>query len=90
MRCDRPSANRAPVSSSWPRPPAGLASLPDAEPDQLDVAKAAMRTARTAALADLARLAHEHAPPADASAVAARLKAMLARYEEWLARLTPP
>ena len=67
-----------------------IGSLPDAEPDQLEAAKAAMRTARAAALADLARLAHDHAPPADAGAVAGRLRAMLARYEGWLARLSPP
>ncbi len=65
-------------------------ALPDAEPDQLEAAKTAMRTARAAALADLGRLAHEHAPPADASAIVGRLKSMLARYEEWLARLSPP
>ncbi len=67
-----------------------IGSLPDAEPDQLEAAKAAMRTTRAAALADLARLAHDHAPPADASAVVDRLKSMLARYEGWLARLSPP
>ena len=67
-----------------------IGALPDAEPDQLEAAKAAMRTARAAALADLARLAHDHAPPADAGAVADRLRAMLARYEGWLARLSPP
>ena len=67
-----------------------IGSLPDAEPDQLEAAKAAMRTTRAAALADLARLAHDHAPPADAGAVVDRLRAMLARYEGWLARLSPP
>ena len=66
-----------------------IGALPDAEPEQLETAKAAMRTARTAALADLARLAHDHAPPADAVAVVDRLRSMLARYEAWLARLTP-
>jgi hypothetical protein len=49
-----------------------------------------MQSTRAAALADLARLAHDHAPPADTGAVVDRLKAMLARYEEWLARLSPP
>ena len=48
-----------------------------------------MRTAKAAALADLARLSHDHAPPADADAVLDRLRSMLARCEEWLARLTP-
>ena len=67
-----------------------IGALPDAERDQLEAAKAAMRSTRAAALADLARLAHDHAPPADASAVVDRLRAMLARYEEWLARLSPP
>ena len=67
-----------------------IGALPDAEPDQLEAAKAAMQTTRAAALADLARLAHDHAPPADASAVVDRLRAMLARYEEWLTRLSPP
>ena len=66
-----------------------IGALPDAEPDQLDAAKAAMRMARAAALADLARLAHDHAPPADAGALVDRLRSMLTRYEEWLARLTP-
>ena len=66
-----------------------IGSLPDAEPDQLEAAKAAMRMTRAAALADLARLAHDQAPPADAGAVVDSLKAMLARYEGWLARLTP-
>jgi len=67
-----------------------IGSLPDAEPDQLEGAKVAMRTAKAAALADLARLSHDHAPPADAGAVVERVRSMLARYEEWLARLTPP
>jgi hypothetical protein len=67
-----------------------IGALPDAEPDQLDAAKAAMRITRTAALADVARLAHDQATPADAQAVVDRLGAMLARYEAWLARLSPP
>jgi hypothetical protein len=67
----------------------GIGSLPAAEPDQLEAAKAAMRSTRAAALADLARLAHDHAPPADTVAVVDTLKAMLARYEASLARLTP-
>jgi hypothetical protein len=67
-----------------------IGSLPDAEPDQLEAAKAAMRSTRAVALAELTRLAHDHAPPADAGGIADRLKSMLARYEEWLTRLTPP
>jgi hypothetical protein len=61
-----------------------IRTLPDAEPDQLEAAQAAMRTAKAAALADLGRLAHDHAPPADADAVVDRLESMMARYEEWL------
>jgi hypothetical protein len=67
-----------------------ISALPDAEPDQLEAAKAAMRTAKAAALADLARLAPGHAPPADAGAVVERLRSMLARHEDWLRRLSPP
>jgi len=65
-------------------------ALPDAEPDQLQAAQVAMRNLKTAARADLARLAQQHATPADAGAVGAGLRAVLARYEAWLARLSPP
>lgn len=67
-----------------------IAALPDAEPDQLEAAKAAMRTAKAAALADLARLAHDPASPAGSRAVVDRLRSMLARYEDALTRLSPP
>ena len=67
-----------------------IRTLPDAEPDQLEAAQTAMRTAKAAALADLGRLARDHAPPADAGGVVDRLESMTARYEEWLAHLSPP
>ena len=60
------------------------------QPDQLQAAQMAMRNLKTAARADLARLAQQHATPADAGAVGAGLRAVLARYEAWLARLSPP
>ena len=37
-----------------------IRTLPDAEPDQLEAAQTAMRTAKAAALADLGRLAREY------------------------------
>jgi hypothetical protein len=67
-----------------------IRSLPDAEPDQLDAAMAAMRRARSAALADLGRLAHDPMTAPEGGAISGRLRSMLARYEDWLARLSPP
>jgi hypothetical protein len=72
------------------RAAARLASLPDAEPDQLEAAASAMRTIKTAALADVARVARAPGAATDTGAVVEQLTAVLRRYEAWLTRLSPP
>jgi hypothetical protein len=67
-----------------------LGALPDAEPDQLEAAKAAMRATKAAVVLDVERFAADHATPPDTAAVVAWLTHVLARYEGWLARLSPP
>jgi len=64
-------------------------ALADAEPDQLDVAKLAMRRTKAVILADIARFERDHSTRS-ASAVTEWLTSLLRRYEEWLSRLTPP
>ena len=65
-----------------------IESLADAEPDQLELAKSAMRSTKAVANADIARFEHQHTT----FGLDARhwLTALLARYEAWLARLSPP
>ena len=66
-----------------------IGALPGAEPDQLDAAKAAMRSTRSAALADLGRLARDAEASPDGGPIGDRLTSLLARDEAWLARLSP-
>jgi len=66
-------------------------ALPEAEPDQLEAAKMAMRSTKAVVRADIARFEGDR----DQSALSSRtvrewLTALLARYEAWLTRLSPP
>ena len=68
-----------------------LDALPEAEPDQLEAAKMAMRSTKAVVRADIARFEGD----GDQSALSSRnvrewLTALLARYEAWLTRLSPP
>jgi hypothetical protein len=64
-------------------------ALADAEPDQLDAPKLAMRRTKEVAQADLARFERDQ-PPQSMSAVRMWLTLQLGRYETWLRRLSPP
>jgi hypothetical protein len=65
-----------------------IESLPDAEPDQLPLAKSAMRGTKAMVSADIARF--ERQRTTSDPDVQQWLAALLARYETWLARLSPP
>ena len=64
-------------------------ALADAEPDQLDAAKLAMRRTKAVIRADIARFERDHSTD-PASDVSEWLASLLKRYEEWLGRLSPP
>jgi len=64
-------------------------ALADAEPDQLDAAKQAMRRTKAVIRADIARFERDYSTR-PASAVTEWLTSLLRRYEEWLRRLSPP
>jgi hypothetical protein len=64
-------------------------ALTDAEPDQLDAAKRAMRSTKAVVRADIARFERDQATRSG-SAVTEWLTSLLRRYEAWLARLSPP
>jgi hypothetical protein len=64
-------------------------ALADAEPDQLDAAKLAMRRTKAVIRADIARFERDQSTR-PASAVTEWLTSLLRRYEEWLRRLSPP
>jgi hypothetical protein len=66
-----------------------IGALADAEPDQLDAAKAAMRGTKAVAIADLARFERDHSTR-PASEVRKWLTSLLGRYEAWLKRMSPP
>jgi hypothetical protein len=68
---------------------AGIEALADAEPDQLDAAKLAMRQIKAVANADIARFERDQSTRSSA-AVTAWLTSLLARYDAWLKRLSPP
>jgi len=68
---------------------ARIDALADAEPDQLDAAKLAMRRTKAVIRADIARFERDHSTRS-ASAVTEWLTSLLRRYEEWLRRLSPP
>lgn len=63
-------------------------SLADAEPDQLPLARSAMRNTKAIVTADIARFERQRAT--SSLNVRQWLTALLARYETWLARLSPP
>ena len=66
-------------------------ALPEAEPDQLEAAKMAMRSTKAVARADIARFERDRGQAALSSrTVREWLTALLARYEAWLTRLSPP
>ena len=65
-----------------------LESLADAEPDQLQLAKSAMRSTKAIVSADIVRFERQRTTPRPD--VRQWLTALLARYETWLARLSPP
>jgi hypothetical protein len=64
-------------------------ALKDAETDQLQAAKLAMRGTKAVVRADIARFERDQAQ-APTSAVREWLTSVLRRYEAWLARLSPP
>jgi hypothetical protein len=68
---------------------ASIDRLPDAEPDQLEAAKLAMRTTKAAVRDDLLRLPESRSRRAG-DAVRDALTSLLNRYELWLIRLSPP
>ena len=76
------------ASPSLPVLRARIGALPDAEPDQLAEAQAAMRMTKAAILADIKRF--EDSPTSrDSSNSTKWLAATLARYELWLKRVSP-
>jgi hypothetical protein len=68
---------------------ARIAALPDADEDQLSGAQAAMRETKAVLVSDIARFKQSQSARANA-AVRQWLTALLARYESWLTRLSPP
>ena len=66
-----------------------IEALADAEPDQLDAAKLAMRSTKAVVGADIARFERGQSTR-PAAAVTDWLTSLLRRYEEWLRRLSPP
>jgi len=65
-------------------------ALTDAEPDQLDAAKLAMRSTKAVVRADIARFERDQSTQPTTSAVVEWLTSLLRRYEAWLTRLSPP
>jgi hypothetical protein len=66
-----------------------IATLADAEADQLQAAQMAMRSTKATVASDIARF--ERSPLSRAeSAVRQGVGSLLSRYESWLARLSPP
>jgi hypothetical protein len=69
---------------------AGIDALTDAEADQLDAAKLAMRGTKAAARMDIARFERDQSTQLSTKAVIEWLTSLLGRYEAWLMRLSPP
>jgi hypothetical protein len=63
-------------------------ALADDEPDLLDAARLAMQRTKAVAQADIARF--ERGQTTRNGDVTAWLRSLLARYEAWLVRLSPP
>ena len=68
---------------------ANIDALTDAEPDQLDAAKRAMRGTKGVVRGDLARFERDTST-APTSVAREWLTSLLERYEAWLTRLSPP
>jgi hypothetical protein len=66
-----------------------IGSLRDAEPDQLDAAKLAMRSTKATVTEDIARFERDNVMASD-GVVRKWMTTLLNRYEEWLARLSAP
>ena len=66
-----------------------IAALPDAENEQLAGAQAAMRATKAVLVSDIARFKQSPSSRSDA-AVRQWLTTLLARYESWLRRMSPP
>jgi hypothetical protein len=64
-------------------------ALADAEPDQLDAAKLAMRSTKAVIRADVARFERDQSSQPSVSVVE-WLTSLLSRYQAWLTRLSPP
>jgi hypothetical protein len=64
-------------------------ALADAEPDQLDAAKLAMRSTKAVIRADIARFERDQSSQPSVSVVE-WLTSLLSRYQAWLTRLSPP
>jgi hypothetical protein len=69
---------------------ARIDALTDAEPDQLDAAKAAMWNTKAVVRADIARFERDQSSQRSATAVVEWLTSLLSRYRAWLTRLSPP
>jgi class 3 adenylate cyclase len=80
-----PSAGLGLLASARKR----IDALTDAEPDQLEAAKLAMRSTKAVVRADIARFERDQSTR-PASVVTEWLTSLLRRYEAWLARLSPP
>jgi hypothetical protein len=65
-------------------------ALTDAEADQLDAAKVAMRSTKAVIRADIARFERDQSTGRPTSAVTEWLTSLLRRYEAWLTLLSPP
>jgi len=65
-------------------------ALTDAEPDQLDAAKLAMRSAKAVVRGDIARFERDQSTQPPTSAVVEWLTSLLRRYDAWLTRVSPP
>jgi hypothetical protein len=81
-----PGSDRELLASARDR----LDALTEAEADQLDRAKLAMRSIKAVARDDVARFTRDQAAQLPAGAVREWLTALLRRYEAWLTRLSPP
>jgi hypothetical protein len=65
-------------------------ALTDAEADQLDAAKVAMRSTKAVVRADISRFDRNQSTRQSTRAVIEWLTVLLRRYEAWLTRLSPP
>jgi hypothetical protein len=69
---------------------ARIDALPDAEPDQLEAAKQAMRSTKSTISADLERFERGQTAQPSSTTALEWLTSMLRRYDTWLTRMSPP